>query len=241
MSRTTQLFELQQVDSQADDLLHRALAINQALGESERLRAAREAHAAAAAALAEAQTAMRAQGREVDELSAHLETQSARLYDGSIKNPKELVAIQHDVAHTRTVRSEREDRLLEAMDVVDQRQADVAAASAALELAETEWQRNQDGLLEEKDGIDSQLRVLRAKREKMLPDIPWADLQLYERLRKAKHGVAVAGIEHDICQACRVTIPVGAMRTARVGQEFVYCPSCARLLHPGARGELIRR
>src|SRR4051794_28582889 len=240
MSRTTQLFELQQVDSQSDDLLRRALTIAHALGESEGLRAARAAHDAAAAALAAGQARLRALSHEVDEISSRLQTMGGRLYDGSVKNPKELVAIEHDIAAAKQVRSEREDQLLEAMVAVDQQQAALDESVRALELVETEWQRNQDGLLEEKDSVDAQLRVLRTRREKMIADVPWTDLQLYEKLRKAKHGVAIAGIEHDICQACRVKIPAGAMQTLRLGQELVYCPSCARLLHPGARGELVR-
>jgi predicted nucleic acid-binding Zn-ribbon protein len=82
--------------------------------------------------------------------------------------------------------------------------------------------------------------VLRTKREKMVAGIAWADLQLYEKLRKAKHGTAIAGLEHDVCQACRVTVPAGTLRTVKQGLEFVYCPSCARVLHPGARGDLVR-
>ncbi len=240
MSRTTQLFELQQVDSQSDDLLRRALAINHALGDAESLRSVRDEHAAANAAAVEAQEQLRVISHEVDRLSAHLAIQSKRLYDGSVKNPKELVAIEHDVASTKQIRATHEDQMLEAMELVDQRQATLAAAARALELAETEWQRSQDGLLEEKDSVDSQLRVLRTRREKMIAEIPWADLQLYEKIRKAKHGVAVAAMVNDICQACRVAISGGPLRTAKQGQEIVYCPSCARLLHPGARGELVR-
>jgi uncharacterized protein len=240
MARTTQLFELQQVDSQSDELLRRALSIRHALDETDSLRAARERHAAALAVLAGAQERLRVLSHEVDEMSAHLTLQSKRLYDGSVKNSKELVAIEHDVTTTKDLRSAREDVMLEAMDAVDQAQAAVDAAARDLEVAETEWQRNQDGLLEEKDTLDGQLRVLRARREKMVAGIAWADLQLYEKLRKAKHGIAIAGLEHDICQACRVTVPGGTLRTVKQGQEFVYCPSCARVLHPGARGELVR-
>src|SRR5439155_20472301 len=112
------------------------------------------------------------------ELSAHLQVMSGRLYDGSVKNPKELVAIQHEVATAKQVRVEREDRLLAAMEAMDQQQAAVDAATRELELVETEWQRSQDGLLEEKDSVDTQLRVLRTRREKMIADVPWTDLQL---------------------------------------------------------------
>ena len=240
MSRTSQLFELQQVDTESDERLRRALAINHALGETESLRAARAAREAAAAALGEAQKALRAASHEVETLSEHLATQSKRLYDGTVKNPKELVAIEHDIVQTKQVRSAREDTLLEAMEAVDARQAEFDAADRALALGETEWERSQEGLLEEKDAVDTQLKALRVRREKLIPGIDWADLQLYERLRKAKHGVAVAAMANDICQACRVTIPGGTARSARQGHTFVTCPSCGRLLHPGERGEMVR-
>lgn len=240
MSRTTQLFELQQVDSHSDDLLRRALSINHALGDTETLRTAREAAAAAEAALATAQARLYMISQEVDKHSAHLALQSTRLYDGSVKNPKELVAIEHDIVSTKQIRSQHEDQMLEAMEAADQHQTARDAAVEALEVAQVEWQRSQEGLLEEKDSVDTQLRALRTRREKMVAEVPWADLQLYERLRKAKHGVAVAAMVHDICQACRVTISGGPLRTAKLGQELVNCPSCGRLLHPGAKGELVR-
>jgi len=240
MTRTTQLFALQQVDSHGDELFHRVLAINAAIGETESLHGVREAHAAAVAALAAAQKELRAQSHVVDDLSTHLAVQGKRLYDGSIKNAKELVAIEHEIATMKGLRAAKEDLMLEAMDLVDRQQAAHDTAARALAVAETEWQRNQDGLLEEKDGVDTQLKALRAHREKLAQDVPPVDLQLYERLRKAKHGVAVAVMEHDICQACRVKVPGGAAHSAKQGQTLVNCPSCGRLLHPGARGELTR-
>jgi predicted nucleic acid-binding Zn-ribbon protein len=240
MSRTTQLFELQQVDSQSDDLLRRALAINHALGETDDLRAAREAHAAVAATLAAGQAHLRALSHEVDEMTAHMDLMGKRLYDGSIKNPKELVAIQHDIGHMKEVRSGKEDLLLEAMEAVDGQQAALDAATQHLEQMEAEWRRSQDGLLEEKESVDTRLRALRTHREKLAAAVPWDDLQLYEKLRKAKQGVAVSAMEHDICQRCRVQISGSQAITAKQGREFVLCPSCGRILHPGARGELVR-
>ncbi|MGI8586561.1 MAG: zinc ribbon domain-containing protein [Chloroflexia bacterium] len=240
MSRTSLLFELQQLDTQGDDALRRALAINAALGETESLRGVREAHTEAVAALEAAHEVLRPVSHEVDKLSDHLALQSGRLYDGSVKNPKELAAIQHDVTYSKQVKAAKEDLLLEAMEAVEQRQAALDEATRQLELAETEWQRRQDGMLEEKDAVDSRLRALRTHREKLAADVPPADLQLYERLRKAKRGVAVAAMVHDICQACRVAISGGPAVTAKQGTTFVNCPSCGRILHPGERGDLVR-
>ncbi len=240
MSRTTQLFELQQVDTQSDGVLRRLLAINAALGETESLRAVRETQASAATALREAQLHLRVVSHEVDDLSLRLDTMGKRLFDGSVKNPKELVALEHDIANTKSVRSTREDLMLEAMEVESQAQTTLAAANEAQATAETEWQRHQDGLLEEKESLNPKLRVLHTHRAKLAAVVPPADLQIYERIRKAKQGLAVAAMIHDICQGCRVTVSGGPAVTAKQGQQLVQCPSCGRLLHPGERGELVR-
>jgi predicted nucleic acid-binding Zn-ribbon protein len=241
MSRTSQLFELQQVDTQSDELLRRLLAINAALGEQESLRAAREATAAAQAAHREAQLRLRAASHEVDDVTAHLETMSKRLYDGSVKNPKELVALEHDIANAKSVRVAREDTMIEAMEEESTTQAALAEAQTALATAETEWQRHQDGLAEEKETLDPQLRALHTHRAHRAAAVPPADLLVYERIRKVKKGLAVAAMEHDICQGCRVKVSGGAAVTAKQGQQLVNCPSCGRLLHPGERGDLVRR
>jgi len=240
MSRTTQLFELQQVDTQSDGVLRRLLAINAALGETESVRPVRAAQTAAAAALREAQLHLRAISHEVDDISGRLGTMGKRLFDGSVKNPKELVALEHDIANAKSVRSGREDLMLEAMEVESQGQATLDAANLALATAETEWQRHQDGLLEEKETLDPKLRALHTHRAKLAAVVPPPDLQLYERIRKAKHGLAVAAMVHDICQGCRVAVSGGPAVTAKQGQQLVQCPSCSRLLHPGERGDLVR-
>ena len=60
----------------------------------------------------------------------------------------------------------------------------------------------------------------------------WVTLNRYEVLRKKqRNGVAVAGLHHDRCQACRVTVSAQSRQKANEGQ-FAYCDSCGRILCP---------
>ena len=239
MSRTTQLYDLQQVDTALDERVARHHIVSAALNDSAELEAARAAREAAHHALTDAQVQARLLNGEIEDLSAKIGAEEKKLFGGSVKNPKELSSIEHEVASLRKRKTEREDRLLDAMETLETRQAEFAAAQERLATVEAIWRQRQAGLLEDKDQIETQLRALKIKRDRMAGEVPWADLTTYDRIRRAKRGVAVAAVLQDICQSCRVTVPNSVLRQVKVSQEFALCPSCTRILHMPGRGELV--
>jgi predicted nucleic acid-binding Zn-ribbon protein len=239
MSRTTQLYELQQVDSALDERVARHHTITAELSDTAQLQEARAAREAAAHTLQEAQVNLRVLTGDIEELTAKIAAEEKKLFGGGVKNPKELNSIQHEVDNLKRRKSDREDRLLEAMDAVETAQAALTRAQAHLATLEATWQQRQAGLLEDKDQIETQLRALKVRRDKMVAGVPWADLAVYDRLRRAKRGMAVAAVVHDTCQGCRVTVPNSVMRQVKLGQELATCPSCTRILHMPGRGELV--
>jgi predicted nucleic acid-binding Zn-ribbon protein len=239
LSRTTQLYDLQQVDSALDERVARHHAVTASLNDTAELDAARAARVAAATALTEAQVHLRVLNGDLEALSAKLAGEEKKLFGGSVKNPKELRSIEQEVESLKRQRSEREDRLLETMEVLETRQAELTAAQAALATVEATWQQHQAGLLEDKDQLETQLRALKVKRDRMVAEVPWADLSLYDRLRRAKRGVAVAAVVQNTCQGCRVAVPNSVLMQVKHGQEIGICPSCTRILHMPGRGDLV--
>lgn len=239
MSRTTQLYELQQVDSALDERVARHHTITAELGDTAHIVEARTARDTAAQALQEAQVQLRVVNGDIEELTAKIAAEEKKLFGGAVKNPKELSSIQHEVENLKRRKAEREDRLLEAMDALETHQATLTWAQDQLATLEATWQQRQAGLLEDKDQIETQLRALKVRRDKMVADVPWADLAHYDRLRRAKRGVAVAAVVHDICHGCHVTVPNSILRQVKLGQELAFCPSCTRILHMSGRGDLV--
>lgn len=239
MSRTTQLYELQQVDSALDERVARHHTITAELSDSAQLQEARATRDEAAQALQEAQVRLRVVNGDIEELTAKIAAEEKKLFGGGVKNPKELNSIQHEVDNLKKRKSEREDRLLEAMDALETRQATLSWAQDQLATIEAAWQQRQAGLLEDKDQIETQLRALKVRRDRMVAEVPWADLSVYDRLRRAKRGVAIAAVVHDTCQGCRVTVPNSVLRQVKLGQELATCPSCNRILHMPGRGDLV--
>ena len=70
---------------------------------------------------------------DIDSLTRKAKAEEGRLYDGSVANPKELEAIQHEVASLRGRRSRLEDNLLELMEQKEGLDARASAAQAEVQ------------------------------------------------------------------------------------------------------------
>ena len=104
---------------------------------------------------------------------------------------------------------------------------------AQRELAQLEAQRVEDHpqLLKEEKQLVMEVDRLRQARESTLPELPPSALALYEAIRAAKHGQAMAKVERGMCQGCRIALPEAERRQARSGQSIVQCSSCQRILY----------
>jgi uncharacterized protein len=232
MTRISQLFDLQQIDTGLDRRGARLRQIDEQTADTPELIAARQAHAEAQHLVSERQTALKRLTEEAEDTSRRAKTQEKRLYDGSVKNPKELGQIQEEVGHLKSRLKSLEDSEIDAMLLVEEADNALSERKTELDQALKEWEQFQAGLLEEKDKLIEQVKVLQTRRQKTITEVAWADLQAYERLRRGKAGVAVAAVQDGSCSACRVGVPAHILRAARAGTDFTFCPSCGRMLYP---------
>jgi predicted nucleic acid-binding Zn-ribbon protein len=206
--------------------------IDEQLSDSPELVAARTALEEKSAALGAEQATLKQLSHDGDDTSIRLRTLEKKMYDGSVKNPKELGQMQEEVGHLRERSRTLEERTLDAMLAVEAAEAEQASAQEALDGLTREQETFHAGLLEEKDKLLSQAKVLQVKRQRAITELPWADLQAYERLKRAKGGVAVAAVRGGLCSGCHVAVPATVMRQARSGDQLTTCPTCGRILYP---------
>jgi predicted nucleic acid-binding Zn-ribbon protein len=232
MSRTAELHDLQMVDSALDSRMARIREIDEQTAQNEEVEAARAAYEEAQARHGQAQSHLKESSREAEETSARIKTQEKRLYDGSIKNPKELGQIGEEVGHLKARFKQLEESVIEAMLAVEETGDEAQKRAEALEAVSQEWEQSKAGLMEERDKLLTQAKVLKVKRQRAVTTLPWADLQMYERLRRSKGGIAVAEVKGGLCGGCRVGVPAHVLRLARSSNEIVACPTCGRVLFP---------
>jgi predicted nucleic acid-binding Zn-ribbon protein len=235
ISEQRALLELQAHDSAIDRLQHR----RGSLPEDARLAELGEALAAVDQLTAERQgflaTVQREQSRledEIDMVSGKARTEEARAASGKVTSPKELTAIQEEVASLKRRQGTLEDELLERMEERETLEAELAELATRREGfagEQTEVTKARDAALVE---IDGELDGERAARDAVVPGVGEALRTIYEQVRRRLGGVGAAALVGNTCQGCRVSISPVELAAIRKqpAEEIKRCENCRRIL-----------
>jgi predicted nucleic acid-binding Zn-ribbon protein len=223
------LWALQQLDVEVDRLvieaesLARALANDVTRDDRLALHQGMKRAAAAASAAREAEAALA-------ETQERLKRQEARLYGGSA-GPKELGALQQEIAHLQATRMTQEESALAALMASEEAQAAVTPLERALARTQREQEVERGRLTTRQSELDASLAELRARRAQQAQTLGEGALARYEGLRRSRAGKAVAEVRGGVCQACRVSIQPATLQRARAAAELVTCGNCGRILY----------
>ncbi len=230
MSAALGLYRLQQIDSQMDQARMRLEAIRQILENDAELRTASERFASAENVHREAERAQRQAEAEVQSQRIKIEQAESSLYGGSVRNPKELQDLQHDVASLKKYLTTLEDRLLEAMLTTEAAASSLTEARAALTKTESSLGDQNRNLTTERASLSHSLERLDSERKAATAPVDAKLLEQYDSLRRERRGIAVATISDGACAACGTTLTPGHQQTARSSAQIARCPTCGRIL-----------
>ena len=230
MATAAELYALQEIDIALDRDMARLAEIEDGLQESEELVQTRQLHEEKAQVVEELRTRQKELEWAVDEVRAHASQVEAKLYDGSVRNPKELSDLQADLLSLQGQTRKREDTLLSLLVELDDAESEMKQADTAYAETHARWQAAQEELRTEKNRIEPEIQQLQVRRSDRSGAIDGAALGLYKLLRERRGGQAVAKVERGMCQGCRITLPMSILQKARTALELVQCVSCERVL-----------
>jgi len=230
MTSAGDLLALQEIDLTRDARRALIADIEYRLGETEDLIAARDQVQTAEVTLEALQRRQRELDAQIEDLDAKIRPLETRLYDGSVRNPKELTDLQRDVESLKARRGRLDDEALNNMDAIETGQGALAEARRTLAAVEAAWRSDQEELREEKSRAERESASLEDERRRRTAGMDAGSLGAYETLRAHKQGRAVARIERGGCQGCRISLPTHIVQRVRAGEALVNCPSCERIL-----------
>lgn len=229
MTKGTDLYRLQLLDSEKDAKQRRLKEIEAALGESKILRQAQQALDSAQKLTRKWAVRQQDLELELQGIADKITRSEQRLYSGAVKNPKELADLQAKVAALRRRRQKLEDDLLEAM--IEREEAEATHVQAQEHLDETRGRREarQTDLLAEQETLEKELAEIEQAQAGLLPNIEQGDLATYQNLRLSKGGLAVVQIQNSVCRGCGVIISPNREWKLRQG-GLVCCGNCERII-----------
>ncbi len=233
MTRVSNLFRLQNLDSQIDQHQSRLAEIEAELSRHPELDQARADEAAARTVLGTAQQTVRQAEEETRRQQQRITDTDKTLYGGGVRNPKELQDLQEEAASLRRYLSVLEERQLQTMQQSEDGEKTVSDAQHRREELDRRRADEETKLRAEQSALNGTLETLGIQREAALSEISPEDLEKYNSIRRAKHGLAVARMEGGSCAACGVAPSASRVDSARSGQEIVQCGNCGRILYLG--------
>lgn len=229
MPQMRQLYQLQQLDSVIGQKKQRLIEVLNLQKEPPELVTARTRRDAAEADAETWQATHNRLSLELGSLNSKVKRSEERLYSGTVKNPKELADLQHEIEALGRRREALEEEILEAMIMLEDAQAELAAAAEVVEMLANRQAVAVQALKEEQDALARELHQLLEQRNALAGRVDAPSLQLYDDLRGKKGGTAVATIRMNSCSVCRISVSASTVKMADQG-ELVYCGGCGRML-----------
>lgn len=231
MTSVPELYALQELDLALETARAALADVHSRLEESEELATARETEKERREAARAAEHQFKEREYEADELRRKIEPIEQRLYQGGVRNPKELEDLQLDLDSLKRRRSDLEDRALEAMDAVEQAQQALSDAQRELQQLTEAREAEVIELRDKQASLEHEIATGGEDRSRQAARIDEKLLGLYDRLSTNRQGSAVAKVEGGACQGCRISLPISLIQRARGGGEPVQCSNCERILY----------
>jgi predicted nucleic acid-binding Zn-ribbon protein len=235
MSRWAALLAVQEHDTRTDQLNHRieTLPLRSELAQLEGdVRAVDDRLGVAQRRRDELGRSQQRLEDEIASLTERANQAEKQLYSGSVTNPRELQALQDDVASIRRRIGQLEDDELEIMELVEPVDAERAQLTDERERLDAEGARLRTALGEAESELAAELAAVQAEREAAAADVADELWPEYDKLRARLGGVGIARLVASTCQGCHLALP--AVEVDRIRKlpldEAVYCEECGRLL-----------
>jgi len=233
MNTTFNLFQLQKIDNESARIQNRLNEINHLLQDDSDIKSAVITYESAKKILHEAQVNLKSLEELIRAKRNKVEQSESSLYEGKIKNPKELQDLQKEIAAIKSSISTMEEEELELMLRIEAEEVACESENKKVQEAQKVFEDKNHQLIQEKESLQTSAQKIAKERLAILSQLSDDFVSVYDNLRVKKSGVAIALIEEQTCTCCGTTLTPADVQSARTMTRLVYCPTCGRILYAG--------
>jgi predicted nucleic acid-binding Zn-ribbon protein len=165
--------------------------------------------------LAEAELAREKSEKNMDAVNTQREYEAL---DKEIREASEKEQrCRKDLQHKERLLTEIDEEIKQQTALIEQQEKELAERRKRIE-AEIADKHKQ---------IDS----LRKKENKLTENLDTEVVFKFERIIKNKKGIGIVAIKGNVCMGCHMILPIQFANEVRMGEDFVFCPYCSRILY----------
>ena len=225
------LYELQSIDVKISQINTRLAAMDGAKALRIKYSAAKSAFVKAEKELSDLEIELKDSELKLKSIDEKRNSFEKRLYGGSINNPKELAAVEKEIAMLKGQQGNLDGRTLELYDLVEAARSKAKSAGDLTSEVEKEARIAIAKEIREKKNLEAELADLTSKRADSASQIVDRSLMTrYEAIRKKNGTTSVAKVIEGKCEGCHVTVTIFTIRELMKNKEFHMCESCGRIL-----------
>jgi predicted nucleic acid-binding Zn-ribbon protein len=170
---------------------------------------------------------------EAQTIQNKISTSEQSLYDGSIKNPKELQSVNAEIESLKKRLSTLEEEQFEYLILIESLEEKLEEQIKELNVLEQSKTQQALQFQSEIEVIQKEINRLNIEKKPILSQIDEEFLKIYTNLRKIKNKIAVSQIVDNACSMCGNSLPPMEVQRARGPIDDIFCPVCKRFLYSG--------
>src|SRR5215475_3491443 len=168
---------------------------------------------------------LRAKEKDLDDIGVKRGKSESRLYE--VKTNVEYTAVLTEIETIKSQKAQTEEEMLGLMERQETLAGDIREAETRLRTREQQAKQDEAAVRQKLAAVETELGGVRGERASLARELPSGVLGDYERILKARAGVAVVPVTSAaICGGCRVTIRPQAIQELRAGDALMRCESC---------------
>ena len=174
---------------------------------------------------------VRAKEKDLEVISGKRAKLEGRLYE--VKTNKEYSAALLEIEESKQEKAKTEEEILALMELQERLNAEIREAEVRLKTRQEQATQDEGIVRRKLASVEQELGGVRGERDGRARAIPPALLSDYDRLLRARNGVAVAAVTGSaFCGGCRVSIRPQAIQELRSATTaMMRCESCGRYLY----------
>jgi predicted nucleic acid-binding Zn-ribbon protein len=224
------LYRLHKIDAAILEIRRRAASLDAGQSARKRIEAFQPEYDALAGAARKAESELKDAELQRQTRAGKIKKIDQEIYGGKVVNPREIEAMQKELANLRAQQDEAEMRELEMMEELPELQDRARKAEEEMARLRRLLAAKRQEALGVKAELEAAFMTAQAARGPSAKAVPPPLLAQYEAILKRAGGVAMAEVTEDgTCARCRTKLPTKTVLEAKASR-WVTCEECHRIL-----------